>query len=205
MLVVSRNYGQKFLAPNDSNGEPWIPRETFAARKDISQPLSDNPHPRRDSGIFGKSDEGEEWKNDDDTDDRRRKRASIRQLSLHRREAQFRGHVCFLATRKCSINASRRSSTGIAALRTIGVSFRVSPKRNFRVRPSGRFHWEVGLNLSAAPLDSTERPELLLQGHDDPPGWRDVCNLVGAMETHQTKSLRRPIEVGTPGEDNSWV
>ena len=62
-----------------------------------------------------------------------------------------------------------------------------------------------GLSLSAAPLDSTERPELLLQGHDDPPGWRDVCNLVGAMETHQIKSLRRPIEVGTPGEDNSWV
>jgi hypothetical protein len=34
------NYnGQKLLAPNKSNGEAWIPRETFAARKDVTQPL----------------------------------------------------------------------------------------------------------------------------------------------------------------------
>jgi uncharacterized protein DUF3854/uncharacterized protein DUF3631 len=32
--------GQKFLCPNGSDGEPWIPRETFAARKDALQPLT---------------------------------------------------------------------------------------------------------------------------------------------------------------------
>ena len=31
--------GKKFVCPNGSDGAPWIPRETYAARKDIEQPL----------------------------------------------------------------------------------------------------------------------------------------------------------------------
>jgi hypothetical protein len=31
--------GKKFVCPNGSDGVPWIPRETFAARKDIEHPL----------------------------------------------------------------------------------------------------------------------------------------------------------------------
>ena len=61
------------------------------------------------------------------------------------------------------------------------------------------------IRLAVALMDGIESPQTILRSPDTPGGWDVMRRLIAAMETHGVKSLERPIEVGTPGDDNSWV
>jgi hypothetical protein len=54
-----------------------------------------------------------------------------------------------------------------------------------------------GLLLSASLMDGPGEPDLLLRDRDNAEGWRTVRFVVAALETHEIKSLARPIEAGT--------
>jgi hypothetical protein len=54
-----------------------------------------------------------------------------------------------------------------------------------------------GLLLSAQVMDTADPPDLLLRDCDSAKGWRTVRFVVAALETHEIKSLARPIEAGT--------
>ena len=57
--------------------------------------------------------------------------------------------------------------------------------------------------LSAAPMDAAEEPDTLLRIEDTKPGWETVRGVIAALERHEIKSLKRPIEAGL-GADG-WV
>jgi hypothetical protein len=44
--------------------------------------------------------------------------------------------------------------------------------------------------------------ELLLRMRDSPDGWQTIGKLIAAMEINQTRSLKRPIEIGDSGPDS---
>jgi hypothetical protein len=44
--------------------------------------------------------------------------------------------------------------------------------------------------------------ELLLKMRDTPDGWHTVGKLIAAMEINQTRSLKRPIEIGDSGPNS---
>jgi hypothetical protein len=84
-----------------------------------------------------------------------------------------------------------------------------APVDDYTMEVGGRFlFYTVALcgpqiHLSAQPMDTGAAPDLLLRAADNENGWRTVAGVIGALERHEIKSLRRPIEAGT-GEFG-WV
>ena len=50
------------------------------------------------------------------------------------------------------------------------------------------------VRTAAALMDTAAAPETLLRSPDTAAGWATVRGVVSALETHQIKSLARPIE-----------
>ena len=61
------------------------------------------------------------------------------------------------------------------------------------------------IRLAVALMDGIESPQTILRSPDSPAGWDVMKRLVGAFEKAETKSLERPIEVGTPGDPDCFV
>jgi hypothetical protein len=88
-----------------------------------------------------------------------------------------------------------------------------APEESYRLEAAGAhllycivFDGAGGLSLSVVPLDRPAPPDLLLRAVDDPAGWATLRRLCSALEQNEIKALHpRPIEVGTPGDDNAWV
>jgi hypothetical protein len=59
--------------------------------------------------------------------------------------------------------------------------------------------------VSAALLDGTEEPELLLRAKDAESAWETVFKFVSALEKYAVKDLTRPIVVGPVGEPDAWI
>jgi hypothetical protein len=62
--------------------------------------------------------------------------------------------------------------------------------------------------LAASTLDDTAPAQTLLRATDTAVGWDTVRRLIAAMETHEVRDLKRPIEVGDPvvnDPNNCWV
>ena len=64
----------------------------------------------------------------------------------------------------------------------------------------------TGVYLAAAPLDGDGVLESIVRFNDTANEWATLQRLVGALERYGVKSVReRPLEIGTPGEPDSWV
>jgi hypothetical protein len=61
------------------------------------------------------------------------------------------------------------------------------------------------VRLAATLMDAVSAPETLLRTSDDETGWQTVKRLVTALEHNGIKTLARPIEIGEPGNADSWV
>ena len=57
------------------------------------------------------------------------------------------------------------------------------------------------IRLSVALMDGVENPQTILRSPDTAAGWSTTHKLIAAMETHEVRSLQRPIEVGPPVPD----
>jgi hypothetical protein len=51
--------------------------------------------------------------------------------------------------------------------------------------------------LDVALMDQGDRPERLLSIADNPENWATVCEIIGALERNQSRSLAKPITVGS--------
>ena len=64
----------------------------------------------------------------------------------------------------------------------------------------------TGVYLAAAPLDGDGVLETIVRFNDTANDWTILQRLCGALERYGVKSVReRPLEIGTPGEPDSWV
>jgi hypothetical protein len=50
------------------------------------------------------------------------------------------------------------------------------------------------LRVAASLMDSADPPQRLLHCRDEPNGWEVVSLLLNALERHEIRSLKRPIE-----------
>jgi hypothetical protein len=65
-------------------------------------------------------------------------------------------------------------------------------------------HGDGEVRTAAALMDDDGAYQTLLRSRDDAGGWRDVRNLIRALEESAVRSLRRPIEA-TSDSNNPWV